>query len=120
MTEKTASKQFKNIKVLRYPYFENDRALIEHRRKGLIKVVTTARGKILGSGIVGESAGELIPIWVLAIQQRLKIGAIAEIVIPYPTLSEVSKQAAVSFFKPFLFSDLVRKVVKVLLKFKLH
>jgi len=109
----------KKIRILRSPYFENDRARTDRKIKGLIKIVCTTRGKILGAGIVGASAGELIQVWILAIQQNLKIGSIASLTLPYPTLGEISKKAAGSFFAPSLFSDRVRKLVKVLLEFRI-
>jgi hypothetical protein len=50
--------------------------------------------------------------WALAISSNLKIGAIAATVLPYPTLSEVSKRAAGSYFTPKLFGRLTRIVVR--------
>ena len=56
----------KDIRVLRWPFAENDRAVAEHEAHGHIKVITNAKGKILGAGIVGPRAGELISLWTLA------------------------------------------------------
>ncbi len=53
---------------------------------------------ILGATIVGPHAGELLLPWVLAISKDHKIGDIASLVVPYPTLSEISKRAAGSYF----------------------
>ena len=102
------------ICVLRWPFIENDRAQAEHHTEGLVKVVTTPRGRILGAGIVGSHAGELLQPWVLAIGQGLKIGAVASMIAPYPTLGEASKRAAGSFYTPKLFSDRTRRVVRLL------
>ena len=49
--------------------------------------------------------------WALAISPRLKIGAIASAILPYPTLSEVSKRAAGSYYTPKLFSAGTRRIV---------
>ena len=76
-----------------------------------------SRGRILGATIVGRSAGELILPWVLAIGQGLRIGAMAEVIAPYPTVSEVSKRAAGAFFAPKLFSPLTRRVVGLVQRF---
>ena len=84
------------IQVLRWPYHENDRAQAERATEGFVKVVTDRKGRILGAGIVGEHAGELIQIWSLAISQRLKITAMTEWIAPYPTLGEISKRAALA------------------------
>ena len=103
--------------ILRWPFSENDRARTEARSDGLIKVVTTAKGRILGAGIVGPHAGELIQPWVLAIDNRLKIGAMAKSIVAYPTLVEVGKRAAGSYYAPRLFSDRTKAVVRFLARF---
>ncbi len=83
----------------------------------MVKAVVTPRGRILGCGIVGESAGELIQTGVLAMNQKMKIGALAQMVAPYPTLGEVSKRAAGSFYTASLFSERTRKIVRFLRRF---
>jgi pyruvate/2-oxoglutarate dehydrogenase complex dihydrolipoamide dehydrogenase (E3) component len=103
-----------DITVLRWPYHENDRAQTERETHGLLKAVTTKSGKILGASILGTQAGELIQVWVLAIGQGLNIKALAGMIAPYPTLGEVSKRAAGSFFTPRLFSPRTRKLVRFL------
>lgn len=104
------------VRVVRWEFRDNDRALTEGETEGLIKVVLGPRGKILGCTIVGPRAGELIAPWVLAMEKGLKIGAMASLVVPYPTLSEVSKRAAGAAFTPSLYSDRTRKLVEFLLK----
>ena len=74
-------------------------------------------GKILGATIVGAQAGELIQPWVLAMSQGLRISALAGMVVPYPTLGEVSKRAAGAFFTPKLFSARTARVVRFLGRF---
>jgi len=106
-----------DLRILRWPYAENDRARTEGETDGLIKVVATRKGRILGAGIVGPHAGETLHTWVLAISQNLKIGAIASMIAPYPTLGEVSKRAAGSFYTPTLFSARTRRLVRFLAKF---
>lgn len=104
------------VRVLKAEFSDNDRARTEGEREGLIKVVVGRRGKILGCTIAGPRAGELIGPWVLAMERGLKIGALASTVAPYPTLSEVSKRAAGSYFTPSLYSDRMRAIVRLLLK----
>jgi pyruvate/2-oxoglutarate dehydrogenase complex dihydrolipoamide dehydrogenase (E3) component len=117
MTEAEARKRGHSIRVLRWPYHDNDRAQAEGRTRGHIKVVTTKRGKILGATIVGAEAGELITAWTLAISQRLNIRAFTAMVVPYPTLSEIGKRAAIDFFTPSLTSPWVRRIIMFLRKF---
>jgi pyruvate/2-oxoglutarate dehydrogenase complex dihydrolipoamide dehydrogenase (E3) component len=103
-------------RVLRWSFHDNDRAQAERRTAGLIKVVTTKRGRVLGAAIAGPEAGELILPWVLAVAGRLKLAALASVVAPYPTLSEVSKRAAGSFYAPALFGSRTRRLVRWLLQ----
>ena len=117
MDEEQARSSAGEIRVLRWPYAENDRAQAERQTDGLIKVVTARNGRILGASIVGQHAGELIHPWVLAISQGLKIGAMAGMIAPYPTLGEIGKRAAGSFYTPKLFSERTRKIVRFLARF---
>ena len=105
------------FRILRWPFHENDRALAEAATEGLIKAVVRPNGHILGCGIAGAHAGELIHTWVLAMSRRIKVGAIAQMIAPYPTLGEVSKRAAGSFYTPSLFSERTRKFVRFLGRF---
>lgn len=118
LTEAQAREKFgEDIKILTFPYAENDRARAERRTEGMIKAVVTKKGKILGAGIVGVQAGELIQPWALAITGKLKISAMASFISPYPTLGEINKRAAGSFYTPQLFSDKTKRIVKFLSMF---
>ena len=116
-TEAEAARNGADIRVLRWPFADNDRARAEGDIDGLVKVVTTPRGRIVGAGIVGPGAGELIQTWVLAMAEDLKIGAVAKLIVPYPTLGEVNKRAAGSFFTPMLFGARTRRLVRFLRHF---
>ena len=105
------------IRILRWAFAENDRARAERDTDGLIKVITTRRGRVLGADILGPHAGELILPWVLAVDKGLKIGALAGIVAPYPTLGEIGKRAAGSFYAPSLFSERTKRIVRFLARF---
>jgi pyruvate/2-oxoglutarate dehydrogenase complex dihydrolipoamide dehydrogenase (E3) component len=111
MSEVQARQRVRAIRVLRWPYHENDRAQAERQTSGHIKVITDKKGKILGATIVGASASELITTWTLAIHQGLNIRAFAGIVVPYPALSEIGKRAAISFTTPRLSSPWVRRIL---------
>ena len=111
LTEQQAVARGGGIRILRWPFAEIDRARTESEIDGLVKVVATPRGRILGAGIVGPHAGELIQTWVLAIQEGLGLSAIAKMVSPYPTFGEASKRAAASFFTPTLFGPRTRRLV---------
>ncbi len=117
LTEAQARDRHGDIRVLRWPFHENDRAQAERATDGLVKVVTRNNGRVVGAGVVGRHAGELIHTWTLAIGQRLKVGAVANMIAPYPTLGEVNKRAAGSYYAPKLFSDRTQTIVRFLAKF---
>ncbi len=119
MTEAEARKHRpeSDLRILRWSYAENDRAQAEAETDGLVKVVATRKGKILGAGIVGPAAGESIQTWILAISKGLKVGAVASMIAPYPTLGEVNKRAAGSFYTQSLFSPRTRAIVRFLARF---
>jgi len=112
--EDAARKAGHNIRVLRWPLHDNDRAIAERQTKGHIKIITSARGKILGATIVGANAGEMIMLWSLAISQGLNVRALAGTIVPYPTRSEIGKRAAITFFAPSLTAPLIRRIIAAL------
>ena len=117
LTEAEARAIERASRVLRWRFVENDRAQIERETEGMVKVVTRANGRILGTSILGAGAGDLILPWALAISQKLKIGALANLIVPYPTRSEASKRAAGSYYTPTLFSARTRRLVRLLARF---
>ena len=117
LTEAELRSRRRAFRVLRWPYHENDRAQAERQTVGHIKVVTDTRGRILGATIVGAGAGELITAWTLAISRRLNIRAFAGIIVPYPTLAEIGKRAAIAYFTPGLTSNWVRRIIIWLRRF---
>lgn len=105
------------LEVVRFNYDENDRARAELLTDGLIKVMIV-KGRPVGASIVGAQAGELIQIWALVIANRLKIGAVAGMIAPYPTLGEISKRAAGQYYVPRLFENpMVKRIVRLVQKF---
>lgn len=109
-----AQERHGRIRVLRWPFAENDRAHAEGDLDGLVKVIATARGRVLGAAIVGGSAGELILPWVFAVGGKLSLADMAGVIAPYPTLSEASKRVAGTFYAPKLFSRATRRLVRFL------
>lgn len=100
------------LEVVRFDFHHNDRLIAERKTKGLIKVMVV-KGRPVGASIVGHLAGELIGMWAMAIANNMKMSAIANTVLPYPTISEVNKRAAGAYFSPRLFeSDMVKRVVR--------
>ncbi|MFD0980555.1 dihydrolipoyl dehydrogenase family protein [Tropicimonas aquimaris] len=99
------------LEVIRFSYDQNDRAIAEGRTTGLVKVMVH-KGRPVGAAIVGPQAGELIGTWAMILANGLKMKALTNTVLPYPTLSEVNKRVAGAYFSPRLFdSPWVKKVV---------
>lgn len=110
-------KHGKKISVLRWPYVENDRAQAERRTQGMIKVIADRKARILGASIVGSGAGEMINIWALAVYKGMNLGEMRSYVAPYPTMSEIGKRAAVSYYAPMARKSWVRSLVRFLRRF---
>lgn len=104
------------VRVLRWPFHENDRAQAERETHGHVKVVTDAKGRILGASVLGAHAGEIIQMWSLAISQGLGIRAMTGWISPYPTLSEANKRAAYRFYVDSAGSPLLRRIIGWLAK----
>ena len=117
LTEAAARAAGENAQVLRWPFSENDRAQTERDTGGLVKVVLGRGGRVLGASILGAGAGDLILPWALAVSQKLKIGALANLIVPYPTRGEASKRAAGCYYTPTLFSPRTRRFVRFLARF---
>jgi pyruvate/2-oxoglutarate dehydrogenase complex dihydrolipoamide dehydrogenase (E3) component len=98
--------------VRRWPFAENDRADTDRTTEGFVKLVATPRGKILGAGIAGAFAGELIQSWSLALATGLSLRAFTDMITAYPTLGDASKRAAASFYTERLLSERNRRWVR--------
>lgn len=117
LTEADAMKQHGRVSVLRWPYAENDRAQTEHTTEGFIKVLAGKRGRILGVSIVGANAGEMINVWALAMTKGLTLRDMTAYVPPYPTMTEIGKRAAITYFASATRKPMVRRVIAFLRAF---
>ncbi len=108
-----------DVVVASWPITREDRAVCDDDRDGIMKVITTRSGAILGATIVGHRAGDVITEFVLAIRHKLGINDVAGALHPYPTYStgiqllasEMTVDAALSGFSGHLIraaSKLVR------------
>lgn len=89
LTETEAERDNRQVEVVRYPWAASGRAQALGRTDGLTKfLVDPATERILGVGIVGVGAGELIAEGVLAIEMGCTIRDVTESIHPHPTLSE--------------------------------
>ena len=93
--EKDARDRGFDVETIKVELSDVDRAILDSQTAGFLKLHIDERtSRILGGTLVAEHAGEMIGELALAITTRLKIGAIAETIHPYPTQGEVFKRAA--------------------------
>ncbi|GIU66699.1 dihydrolipoyl dehydrogenase family protein [Candidatus Phycosocius spiralis] len=118
LTEIEAYQQFKrDVMVTKAEFSDNDRAQTERTTTGFCKLVIGKGGKILGATIVGEGAGEAIQLVGMVMANNQKVGALTNLISPYPTRSEIVKRAAGAYFTPRLFSEKTRKLIRFLKNF---
>ena len=90
ISEAMARARFRDgFRIVRASYAETARARVRRETQGVAKLILDPAGNILGAGIVGRGAGELIGIISAAMAGGLKAGALATLPLAYPTFSEV-------------------------------
>ena len=99
LTEAEAKAKGIEIEVAKFPWGASGRAMTYDRTDGLTKLIVDPRTeRILGVGIVGHGAGELIAEGVLAVEMGATVKDLALVVHPHPTLSETVMEAAEVYF----------------------
>jgi dihydrolipoamide dehydrogenase len=99
MTEAQAQAEGLDFEVAKFPWGALGRAITIDRPEGLTKLVLEAKtGRILGVGIAGSGAGELIAEGVLAIEMGATAEDLKLVIHPHPTLSETLMESAEVFF----------------------
>ena len=99
LTETEAEKQNRPVKVVKFPWAASGRAMTLSRTEGLTKLVfDPSNERVLGMGICGAGAGELISEGVLAVEMAAVARDVAESIHPHPTLSETVMESAEGAF----------------------
>ena len=99
LTESQAKNEGRDIKVAKFPWGASGRAVTIDRTEGMTKLILDpATERVLGVGIVGSGAGELISEGVLAIEMAALAKDVALTIHPHPTLSETVMEAAEVFY----------------------
>jgi pyruvate/2-oxoglutarate dehydrogenase complex dihydrolipoamide dehydrogenase (E3) component len=80
-------------------------------------MVVDRKARILGVSIAGAGAGEMINMWALAITNGMKLKDVRGYVPPYPTMAEIGKRAAISYYTPMTRKPFVRWIVRFLRRF---
>ena len=118
MNEKSAQDADIDYTVLTEKFVENDRGLAEGAQTGQIKMILNEKEKPIGVQILGLHAGELISEWVAMLNGGVKLSALAGAIHPYPTLGEINKKVAGSLLASKIFSDKVKKGLKLFFNLK--
>ncbi|KZL15509.1 FAD-dependent oxidoreductase [Pseudovibrio sp. Ad26] len=117
LSEQQAREQLGDkLKILTAEFSGNDRALAEGKGKGQVKLLTNGKGQLVGASIVGPGAGEQIGLLALMISQKLKVGALLGVVLPYPTLNEAIRRAALTYYADAPKNPWVRRILAFLRK----
>ena len=95
-TEESAIKSGVFGKAITVDLAENDRAIAEDDIVGFLKLIVSKKHRLVGATMVGDKAGEIIPIATLAISQKLKVSAFLSMILAYPTQAQVFLMAAMT------------------------
>ncbi len=95
LNEQAARRQGVAYELTTYDIAELDRAIVDSAAAGILKVLTVpGKDRILGVTIVAAHAAEMLPEFVLAMQQRIGLGRVLSTIHVYPTWSEANKAVA--------------------------
>ena len=111
LSEAEAQQQGIRHRVYRFPFQDMDRAKADGTTEGFAKIITTAKGKLLGAAIVGPHAGELIHEYVLAIAKGMSAADLSSVIHIYPTLAQINRRVADARMKEGL-TPMARKWLK--------
>ena len=118
MNEKVAQERGIDYTVWSEAFADNDRSLAEEQRTGSIKMLLDEKEKPLGVQILGPRAGDLVSEWVAVLNGNTKLSTLASAVHPYPTLGEINKRVAGNYLAPKIFSERIRKGLKLIFNLK--
>ncbi|MBI2213883.1 MAG: FAD-dependent oxidoreductase [Acidobacteria bacterium] len=88
-----------NVRVFKAQMHDVDRAIVDRNPHGFVKLVTSARGQILGAHIVGHGASTLIQQLVLARKKGVRVGELAQLTVAYPSLADAVQKAAAQYYQ---------------------
>ncbi len=118
LNEKTAKEQGVEYHVWEERFQDNDRAVCEGASQGKVKMLLDDSGHLLGVQILGPRAGDLLSQWISVFAGKVKVSTVAAAVHPYPTLGENNKRVAGAFLSERLFSDTIKKGLKLFFSLK--
>ena len=118
MNESSAAEAGIHYNVWTEEFKDNDRSLAEGESIGRIKMILDEKEKPIGVQILGPHAGDLLAEWVAVLNGKVKLSTLAAAVHPYPTIGEINKKVAGTFFATKIFSEKVQKGLKFFFQLK--
>ena len=100
LSEAEARARHKLVRILRFPFAENDLAQAERTPAGLIKVIVTAAAAILGAGVVRTRRRRADRAVVACDRQRARHRRDQVVPPPYPSRAEIARRVAIAFDGP--------------------
>lgn len=112
-TEKEARSRFDNrVRIYSTNLDDVDRFVADRRMRGMVKLITDRRGRILGAHAIGSGASDWMQEVVYAKTFRKKIGTLSIPVYPYPVRAAAIQQAADQYWRKKLFDGFLQKVLQ--------
>ncbi|MCA0985883.1 dihydrolipoyl dehydrogenase family protein [Guptibacillus algicola] len=105
-----------DIRIFKVDVSDVDRFIAERKKDGLVKVITDAKGKILGAHAVGEDASSWMQEIVFAKEHGHKLGDLSTVIHPYPTKGAILNQASDLYWREKLFDGVFPKVAEKYIK----
>ena len=100
MNEQMAKSAGIDYEVWTEEFKDNDRSLADGQNLGKIKMLLDDKEKPIGVQILGPHAGDLLAEWVAVLNGKVKLSTLAAAVHPYPTIGEINKKVAGTYFSP--------------------
>jgi pyruvate/2-oxoglutarate dehydrogenase complex dihydrolipoamide dehydrogenase (E3) component len=113
LTEEEARQRHGDVKVHRITLDHEDRALTDSETQGLVKVIATPKGQVLGAHIASARAGEMIVEYTLAMQHGIPLAKISSTIHPYPTFALAARHAADLYWREKASQTLVRWLQRI-------
>jgi pyruvate/2-oxoglutarate dehydrogenase complex dihydrolipoamide dehydrogenase (E3) component len=119
LTPEDAERQYKQVRIVKFPWAEIDRAQTENETAGFIKLVLAGKkDEIVGAHIVGAHAGEMLGEMALAMQHNLTLNDILGTIHVYPTMNTGIQQAVFEAYLEGAAAASNRKIVRTVLSLR--
>tara|TARA_A100001391_G_scaffold83533_1_gene54730 strand:- start:1609 stop:3027 length:1419 start_codon:yes stop_codon:yes gene_type:complete len=98
MTEAQARAKLKDrFEIVRIALAQTDAARARAQPHGQVKIIIDSAGRVLGAGVVGPTAPELVPVFALAVARKMTLSELGGLVAPYPSFAQIIPLAAAEY-----------------------